>query len=179
MLSNGHCIYLVIYAFNDDLPIDDDIPVHNKSDCGSKAVNLLLGETSDFELPDQDIDSFEVHFTDYEVPSDDTTYFCQLLAFPEKTEINHIIRIDPIITPGNEGIVHHILLTACAQEYVNPEDVGTTQLCDEWHDMPTNASLCRNGAIFAAYVYIWICDILCLCLCLCFSLLRIPFYVHF
>ncbi|XP_033095852.1 DBH-like monooxygenase protein 1 [Anneissia japonica] len=48
------------------------------------------------------------------VPGDrDTTYWCSHIELPVLQERQHVIRIDPIIQKGNEGVVHHFLLREC------------------------------------------------------------------
>ncbi|XP_032817811.2 DBH-like monooxygenase protein 1 isoform X1 [Petromyzon marinus] len=49
-----------------------------------------------------------------EVPSSDTTYWCQIFRLPELHTKHHVIRVEPLVKPGHEGMVHHILLYQCA-----------------------------------------------------------------
>ncbi|OQV13839.1 DBH-like monooxygenase protein 1 [Hypsibius exemplaris] len=43
-----------------------------------------------------------------------TMYHCSLVKLPPIDQKYHIIGIKPLITPGNEGIVHHLLVYTCA-----------------------------------------------------------------
>ncbi|XP_014250928.1 dopamine beta-hydroxylase [Cimex lectularius] len=54
------------------------------------------------------------------VPGVETTYWCYLVKLPQQLDQkHHIIKFEPIITRGNEGLVHHMELFHCESEDVN------------------------------------------------------------
>ncbi|KAG0729482.1 DBH-like monooxygenase protein 1 [Chionoecetes opilio] len=44
---------------------------------------------------------------------DDTVYWCKVFRRPELIQKNHVIRYEPVFTPGNEQYVHHIIVYEC------------------------------------------------------------------
>ena len=50
----------------------------------------------------------------HNVPNDKTAYECRIVKVPPMgAKKQHLIRVDPIVEPGNEAFVHHILLYEC------------------------------------------------------------------
>eukprot|EP01084_Bolivina_argentea_P252419 423684_1 len=144
----------VIFAFNDNTPTKQDnnwiIEQHNNQNRGSTSVNLLQGET------DQDMDMgnasyFDITLTNYSVPAEHTTYYCQLFKLPMFNATQHIIRIDPLVEAINEGTVHHFSFQLCPTEHVKEEEIGTGEICNDWANMPSNISHCYGGANLFAW----------------------------
>jgi len=120
----------IIWAYNNDDPTSDcDINYYNyhSDNRGSRSVQLISFSENAPELPD-DAFSFDLKVENVVVPSEATTYYCQGFALPQMDVKNHIIRIEPLITPGNEGLVHHILLYSCLHD-VDPAHVGYGSYC--------------------------------------------------
>ncbi|XP_045118850.1 MOXD1 homolog 2-like [Portunus trituberculatus] len=44
---------------------------------------------------------------------DDTVYWCKVFRRPDLVQKNHVIRYEPVFTPGNEKYVHHIIVYEC------------------------------------------------------------------
>ncbi|KAH3854286.1 hypothetical protein DPMN_096823 [Dreissena polymorpha] len=70
------------------------------------------------------------------VPNDTTTYQCRAFIMPPLGK-HHMIKYEPIITPGNEKHVHHILLSRCK---VDPQYVsqlnGKSEICGQTKSVP-------------------------------------------
>ncbi|XP_067141857.1 DBH-like monooxygenase protein 1 homolog [Centruroides vittatus] len=48
------------------------------------------------------------------VPGDrDTEYYCKFFRTPELSRKHHVVKLEAIIEPGNEKIVHHMILHEC------------------------------------------------------------------
>ncbi|XP_023214435.1 DBH-like monooxygenase protein 1, partial [Centruroides sculpturatus] len=48
------------------------------------------------------------------VPGDrDTEYYCKFFRTPELSRKHHIVKLEAIIEPGNEKLVHHMILYEC------------------------------------------------------------------
>ncbi|NP_001243923.1 tyramine beta hydroxylase precursor [Bombyx mori] len=55
---------------------------------------------------------------DLKVPGDDTTYWCKVVRLPEfvTSKVHHIVQFESTITPGNEGLVHHMEVFYCDED---------------------------------------------------------------
>eukprot|EP01084_Bolivina_argentea_P203171 347040_1 len=143
----------VIYAFNQNDPNENDpraLQQHLFTDRGPKSLNLLSGETQAVELPD-DVHYIDILQPNVEIPNTDTTYLCTLLELPPFSNTEHIIRIDPVVQEGNEGLVHHILLYTCPERYVDLDYLNTGWNCDDAPNMATNVTHCRQGSVMYAW----------------------------
>ncbi|KAH9523467.1 DBH-like monooxygenase protein 1 [Bulinus truncatus] len=61
----------------------------------------------------EDVKVLEFHMDNFSVPELDMYIQCRIFTVPELRHKHHLIRYEPIIQSGNEGIVHHILLYTC------------------------------------------------------------------
>ncbi|KAF6023516.1 hypothetical protein EB796_018164 [Bugula neritina] len=107
----------LIYAFGDTDPTNNvlsSLNYHGATNRGVKSVYLLdtASKIPDDSLPD-DLQYFDLTVTNYHVPATDTTYYCAFHDPPELETKHHILSIEPLITEGNEALVHHMLLYAC------------------------------------------------------------------
>ena len=68
----------------------------------------------DFELP-SDVRTFEIVNPQIPIPPTDTTYWCTIHRMPDDAVIrkNHIIQTEPIISPENRAIIHHMEVFHC------------------------------------------------------------------
>eukprot|EP01084_Bolivina_argentea_P281327 481320_1 len=79
----------------------------------SQSVNLLDGTDLVVEL-ESNIETFDVVVNNYHMPSATTTYHEDLFTLPVSgNEKYHIVKIEPIVTQGNELHVHHFVLYYC------------------------------------------------------------------
>ena len=107
----------VIYAWNDESPRDGEEPAFHGLKRGSEVVNLMSGEIPTVPMPET-YETVDLRMDNYAVPSADTTYYCKLMRLPDLDEIQHVVRIDPMIQEGNEGVVHHAMMYHCPDQYV-------------------------------------------------------------
>ena len=142
------------YAYQADDPTEElfdstsSVNIHDHQ--GSKSVNLLTGSGGTVELED-DVVYVDIGVSDYDVPDDATTYLCKLLKLPETTDKQHIVKFEPIITEGNEGLVHHMLAYYCPADNVDEDDVGFEEVCNTYSNMPVGSSDC----VFGTVAYSW------------------------
>ena len=47
------------------------------------------------------------------LPAKDTLYWCTMIRLPELPGKHHMIGYHPILTPGNERYIHHMMLYEC------------------------------------------------------------------
>eukprot|EP01084_Bolivina_argentea_P213885 363148_1 len=149
----------LIFAWNDNNPICTDkndaygyscIPEFHGINRGNQVINLLSEKSEEIPMP-PDTQTFNITVTNYTVPSKDTTYFCKIIQLPEYSNTQHIIRFDPIISDGNEPIVHHILVYQCPTVNFNRSNIGKEADCDEWANMPDLVPDCRTGHAVAVW----------------------------
>jgi len=102
----------LIYAFNPVDPVDDDDIRYHGTHRGTKSVSLL----SKYHVPQSmpsDLTHYDFLNRNLVVPSGKTTYWCQAFQMPDIGGKRHLIKYEPVITPGNDKLVHHILLYRC------------------------------------------------------------------
>jgi len=144
----------VLYAWGDDDPVSKQISYHSKR--GVKSIYLLdyvdpkLAAAA--SMQGRSLDSYnttDLRMTGYTIEVKPTIYKCETFKLPASNK-RQIFRIDPIITPGNEGIVHHILLYSCIFS-----NAGFDSHLNKVHDcisqnMPRELQRCRT-TIFAGW----------------------------
>ncbi|XP_014367244.2 tyramine beta-hydroxylase [Papilio machaon] len=66
-------------------------------------------------LPQPRAEQLIITNKDLNVPSGDTTYWCQVVKLPDFVvqKVHHIVKFESTITKGNEGLVHHMELFYC------------------------------------------------------------------
>ncbi|TFK02778.1 Chromodomain-helicase-DNA-binding protein 4 [Platysternon megacephalum] len=83
---------------------------------GLQRVQLLKRDISTPELP-RDMKTMEIRTPDVVIPSQETTYWCYMVELPDSFPRHHIVMYEPVITAGNEAIVHHMEVFQCAAEF--------------------------------------------------------------
>ncbi|XP_048780652.2 DBH-like monooxygenase protein 1 homolog [Ostrea edulis] len=121
-IAVSHDTLRVIYAYHPDDPdSEDSIPYHGGSRRGFKSVRLLEARSKIPPLP-EDVKYFDFlngingENNLFKLPPKDTFYHCTTFNMPDIGGKRHVIRYDPVLTPGNEKIVHHIVLYRCRGE---------------------------------------------------------------
>ncbi|XP_071959950.1 DBH-like monooxygenase protein 1 homolog [Antedon mediterranea] len=105
----------VMWSYHPDDPDDGQTAVyHGPQWRGVKSVVFInVGSSKVNELP-EGTNSFDILMDNVLVPEDTaTTYWANHREIPELATPHHVIRIEPIVQPGNEGIVHHLVLKEC------------------------------------------------------------------
>eukprot|EP01084_Bolivina_argentea_P203363 347353_1 len=144
----------IIYAWSpttdpSDEFFDSTIPFH-ENNRGSHSLNFDTGIPNEIQLED-DVEYLDLLMNNLQVPSTDTTYYCKLFELPIHNETHHIVQIDPIITPENEGIIHHIVTYLCPTYFItNNTYIGHEDICDEW-DTNMKSKECILGTINFAW----------------------------
>ncbi|CAH1233728.1 MOXD1 [Branchiostoma lanceolatum] len=140
----------VLWAWNDHDPDDVTGPAYH-SRRGVRSSVLLSNNIETEALPN-DIRSHDVVLTNTPIPSKRTTYWCKLLEMPQLQEKHHIFKVQPVITPGNEGVVHHIMAYKC---HINPNRTAAHQEHPghECHtpNMPQDWGECFQGNVIAVW----------------------------
>ncbi|XP_043920219.1 DBH-like monooxygenase protein 1 [Protopterus annectens] len=100
----------VIWAFHSEDVGETFLQYHGQNR-GRKSVRLLHpGKSTPI---DKNTLYFDIRNRNVSVPEKDTTYWCEMFKFPVLDAKHHIIKFEPVIQPGHENLVHHILLYQC------------------------------------------------------------------
>ncbi|KAM6170122.1 dopamine beta-hydroxylase [Rhynchocyon petersi] len=83
---------------------------------GLQRVQLLKPHISVPTLP-KDLSTMEVQSPNILIPAEETTYWCYILELPADFSRHHIVMYEPIVTVGNEALVHHMEVFQCAPEF--------------------------------------------------------------
>ncbi|XP_065846011.1 DBH-like monooxygenase protein 1 [Oscarella lobularis] len=104
----------IIWSYNPNDP-EDDSPsaLLQHTVTGRRSVNLLdtIGGAQ-VPLPD-DVQELIVGVRNVHLPTSETTYWCRNFTMPVIPSGAHIVGYAPMVTPGNEGVVHHIVIYRC------------------------------------------------------------------
>ncbi|OWF40133.1 DBH-like monooxygenase protein 1 [Mizuhopecten yessoensis] len=140
----------IIFSYNPE-DVTSYIPYHGATRRGTKSV-LLLSSTltaDDVHIPSDTI-TYDFLHDNYHLPSDTTTYFCRAFKLPQMTKKHHMIKFEPIVTPGNELNVHHILIFKCdkrAAELASYD--GAHFRCEKGETVPEPLRGCLSKVILA------------------------------
>jgi len=134
----------IIYAYNHGDPTGDgSINYHGGNTRGSKSLILLDPPSTDKKpstLPD-DVITYDILNFNYSVPATDTTYRCTIWKMPGIGGKHHMIRFSPVITPGHEKLVHHMILYWCSED-LPANMVGSEHMC--YKNDPDSVSSCQH-----------------------------------
>eukprot|EP00058_Branchiostoma_floridae_P016323 XP_002601811.1 hypothetical protein BRAFLDRAFT_279157 [Branchiostoma floridae] len=107
----------IIWSFNDVDPValdGPDGPQYHGSNRGSKSVILLQKSPPNLDLQDGNVITFDMTNQNLRVPTRETTYWCTSFQLPVLDKKHHLVKVEPLVQPGNEGVVHHILIYQCS-----------------------------------------------------------------
>nr|XP_002124053.1 DBH-like monooxygenase protein 1 [Ciona intestinalis]XP_026690880.1 DBH-like monooxygenase protein 1 [Ciona intestinalis] len=89
--------------------------------------------------------SFDLINEEFHLPAVKSYYNCRVMALPQTGEKLHLVKSEPIIQPGHELFLHHILLYECAGDYAVPptEHVNSNDQCYT-ANMPPGSESCQK-----------------------------------
>ncbi|KAL9974729.1 hypothetical protein ACROYT_G011808 [Oculina patagonica] len=139
----------LIYAFHSDDPSsENDIPPHDFKSRGARSKFLLNGAEKVPKLPD-DTKSFNFTVNKTALPTRRTTYWFRVFEFPKLQKRHDVIKIDPIIQEGNEGVVHHMVVYECKDDF--PRSNLSYEGFLGSPDMPPAVDECHGTSFFAVW----------------------------
>jgi len=139
----------VIYAYHPDDPSsEDEIQIHSPQNRGARSVMLLNSFEKVPTLP-SDTETFEIRHNRTPVSASRTTYKCRVFEMPKFNEIRHIIKVEPVIQAGHEGMVHHMLLYECRRNFTR-QYLNYSGEC-YGPNMPPAITQCAGLATIAAW----------------------------
>ncbi|XP_072310015.1 dopamine beta-hydroxylase [Eucyclogobius newberryi] len=112
----------------------------SRIETGLQRVVLLRPDNRPPTLP-PDVSTLDVLSPNVIIPSQETTYWCFIQKLPENMPKNHIVMYEPMITAGNEVVVHHMEVFECdPAEHEVPNYSGS---CDD-KMKPKKLNSCRH-----------------------------------
>ncbi|KAK3703839.1 hypothetical protein QZH41_012444, partial [Actinostola sp. cb2023] len=137
----------LVYAYHKDDPTSDtNIPKHSVR--GSRSLMLLNVLTKKPSLP-ADVKHFDLRVNVSWISNKDTTYYCKPFKMPVFASKKHVVKVSPVISPGNEGLVHHILVYECIDD-LPPSNLTFEGDCDS-PNMPDVLAGCAAKSAVAAW----------------------------
>lgn len=103
----------IIWAYSEDDPIDPShLPYHSVLRRGTRSLHLA--EPMPDSTPLSPHKTWDIHADNLLLPSDDHThYWCRIYQAPDLDKKHHMIALEPLIQPGHESYVHHMVLYEC------------------------------------------------------------------
>ncbi|XP_068754351.1 DBH-like monooxygenase protein 1 isoform X1 [Montipora capricornis] len=136
----------VVYAFHTEDPTSENgFKYHTFR--GSRSI-LLLNNVDKKEIDETGWESFVFHNRNITIPKKDTTYWCSLFKAPEINSKKHITKFEPYVQPGNEGLVHHLMVYECHGNF-NDSHFKAGYNCRDQANMPLGK--CYFNNIVAAW----------------------------
>uniref|UniRef100_UPI00398ED939 dopamine beta-hydroxylase n=1 Tax=Pristiophorus japonicus TaxID=55135 RepID=UPI00398ED939 len=83
---------------------------------GIQRVQLLKPTIHKSALP-VDVKVLEVLAPNVTIPDQETTYWCYISRLPSDLPTHHIVMYEPVITEGNEAVIHHMEVFQCASQF--------------------------------------------------------------
>ncbi|XP_001505587.3 dopamine beta-hydroxylase [Ornithorhynchus anatinus] len=108
---------------------------------GLQRVQLLKPNITIPKLP-ADMDTMEIRAPDVVIPNQETTYWCYMTKLQDDFPRHHIVMYEPVITEGNEALVHHMEIFQCVP--------GLTQLSD--FNGPCDSKMKPEGLNYCRHV---------------------------
>ncbi|XP_074653955.1 DBH-like monooxygenase protein 1 isoform X2 [Tubulanus polymorphus] len=100
----------IVYSYSDTDPSDETKVHYHGHTRGTKTL-YLLDKPKLTKVP-PDMKTLDLVYKNYTIPSLDTTYYCAMFEIDLPTK-HHAVAIDHVVQPGNERMVHHMLLYSC------------------------------------------------------------------
>ncbi|XP_031575456.1 DBH-like monooxygenase protein 1 homolog, partial [Actinia tenebrosa] len=137
----------VVYAYHTNDPTsEENIPQHSVR--GAASLVLLNVFTSKPSIP-QNTPHFDLRQNDTVVPDSDTTYFCKSYEFPQYSTKKHVIKIEPVISSGNDRVVHHMLVYECNRDFPR-SNLSVNGPCYA-SNMPPAVQECTGSSVIASW----------------------------
>ncbi|KXJ05293.1 DBH-like monooxygenase protein 1, partial [Exaiptasia diaphana] len=113
-----------------------------------RSLLLLNILTKKPNLPN-DLKDFEFR-VNINVSSKNTLYYCKPFQMPDFNDTKkHVVKISPVITPGNEGLVHHILVYGCKDDF--PVSNLSVEGACFGSNMPDHVQSCAAQSVVASW----------------------------
>ncbi|XP_071439423.1 MOXD1 homolog 1-like [Hetaerina americana] len=121
----------MIWAYHDEDPVEGELVWHGSQNRGVKSVHLQ-SPPSYMPSPGRTSENYwDVKMDSVVIPGDmDTLYWCKIFKAPALKKKHHMIGYTPILQPGNERHVHHMLFYECT---IPKQSTRTPEMIFERH----------------------------------------------
>ncbi|XP_064605912.1 DBH-like monooxygenase protein 1 [Liolophura sinensis] len=102
----------LIWAYHENDPDENGLMGYHAESRGTRSVLLLVASRPIIESPDV-IKDMNLINSQVPIPNRRTLYWCQSFELPKLNRKHHLIRVEPVIQPGHEFLVHHIVVYGC------------------------------------------------------------------
>ncbi len=136
----------VIYAYGKT----DDVKYHGSKMRGARSVNLMNYVKN--VPPPSNAKYFDVKINNVSVPKVKTTYWCEAFKLSQLVKLSgarHVIEIAPLVEKKDLGVVHHMVLYACKENF-DESHLNASGACRH-PNMPDSVREC----VGRASVYAW------------------------
>jgi len=103
----------LVWAYGQADPVDGRLLYHTLTQRGARSIYLA---EPPLPKPEEEKDLFNWDLTadNLVLPSEDHThYWCKIYRAPELSKKHHMVALEPLIQPGHESYVHHMVLYEC------------------------------------------------------------------
>ncbi|XP_052790852.1 DBH-like monooxygenase protein 1 [Mya arenaria] len=136
----------VIFAYGDSDPLSPQELHYHGNHRGTKSMYFINPDKGESNIsPTEKVKHLDFLNDNFKLPNKTTTYLCKAFSIPPIGK-HHMIKYEPVITPGNEKHVHHIQLSRCREP--NPEQYnGLSEHCDDPLKVNKTIPNCSNYII--------------------------------
>merc|ERR1711963_635306 len=137
----------VIWSLSDTMPQNNSGALtmnYHGTTRGTKSLLLLDPPTDESTRAPLTGQITMLNFTNaaVKIPPKDTYYHCRTFKLPDLGGKRHMVRYEPIIEPGHESLVHHMLLYYCAGQVDADANAGLDYEC--YRAKPPQLDLCYS-----------------------------------
>ncbi|KAL3871758.1 hypothetical protein ACJMK2_039736 [Sinanodonta woodiana] len=137
----------LIYSYHPSDPASESLMYHGPEHRGTKSLSLLsvssAASLSRYSADHGNIQMYDFLNGNFLIPTANTFYRCRGFRMPNIGGKRHLIKVEPIITPGNEKHVHHILIYRC--KGIDPKFDGISYNC--YDEIPKEMNPCYDVII--------------------------------
>ncbi|XP_062426446.1 putative DBH-like monooxygenase protein 2 [Rhea pennata] len=98
----------------------DDTVQFFKGQRFSKSLFLMRYRGTSDSIDPKIFFTYDLRLDNFAVPAEETKYACTFIPLPIVKQKHHIYKFEPVITPHNITLIHHILVYACGNASVLP-----------------------------------------------------------
>ncbi|KAI8484838.1 DBH-like monooxygenase protein 1 [Branchiostoma belcheri] len=129
----------IVWAYHNQDPQHDTALMYHGETRGARSL-MLLDVPQNRKMPD-DVQTFDLLNT-YRVMKKQTVYWYRGFKVPDFGGKRHIIAFEPVLQPGQEGMIHHMDLYTCLKD-VDPDMYDGVQHARHSREFPEDWHSCK------------------------------------
>ena len=104
----------LVWAYSEEDPVDGRLLYHTLTKRGMRSIYLAEPPLPPTAEKMEDLLTWDLKADNLLLPpEDDTHYWCKIYRAPELSKKHHMVALEPLIQPGHESYVHHMVLYEC------------------------------------------------------------------